>query len=139
MKLKKVLPIILTAVILVLQCLPFSVKLIFAGENGERWEHLYSYFSMMPFGYATFGPILCAMLTCVTLAILIVYLFKNVDALLLATSCSGILAALLSASQFLYGAKYITPLAVVITVLLLVMAILSLVMYIIDKKIHKSY
>ena len=76
MKIKKSLFLILPLVALILELLPYGVVLNFANPDGEPWRRTYSYFSMMPFGYANFGPLITAILTCVLLVLVVIYLFK---------------------------------------------------------------
>ena len=52
---------------LVLEILPYGAVLNFGNPDGSVIRRTYSYFSMMPFGYANFGPLPAALLTVVIL------------------------------------------------------------------------
>ena len=60
--------IICTAVTVVLELLPWGAVCVFAGAPGSpegRIRETYSYFDPLPFGYANFGPLMTAVLSCV--------------------------------------------------------------------------
>lgn len=89
-----------------LELLPYGVALNFGypSETGEiGWfRETYSYFSLMPYGYGVFGPLIAAALTCVTAvtASVSVILKKNWTKTI-AVLCT--VAAALSASPLLLG------------------------------------
>lgn len=62
-------------VILVLELLPYGAVLHFAPAPGEILVQTYSYFDLIPFGNADFGPFITAILTCVLLGISAINLF----------------------------------------------------------------
>lgn len=65
--------LVLPLAALVLEAMPFSAVMIFAvqGDDGsiEYIRRTTSYFSLTPFGYADFGPLLTALLSCLLLAL----------------------------------------------------------------------
>ncbi len=65
----------------ILEALPYGAKLTFGLENGETKEELFSYFSLTPYGYANFLPLITSILTCVLLVISIAILFKDSEKL----------------------------------------------------------
>ena len=80
MKMKKkmiTLAILLSA--LVLEILPYGAVCNFANPDGESWRKTYSYFSMIPYGYGDFGPLITAILTCVLLVIIILSILLKKD------------------------------------------------------------
>ena len=76
MKIKKSLFVVFSLVALILELLPNGVVLNFANPEGEPWRRTYSYFNLTPYGYANFGPFITAILTCVLLVLVAIYLFK---------------------------------------------------------------
>lgn len=68
-KVKSWLLLLLSLATIVLMLLPYGAVLEFGfmGESGqvEYARHTYSYFSLTPFEYADFGPLLSPVLTCV--------------------------------------------------------------------------
>lgn len=76
---KNIIPFIFTAAAVILEALPYGVKLTFALDAGETKEELFSYFSLTPYGYANFMPFITAIFTCVLLVLSFVVLIKNSD------------------------------------------------------------
>ena len=118
MKIKKSLFVILPLVALILELLPYGAVLNFANPDGEPWRKTYSYFSMMPFGYANIGPLITAILTCVLLVLVVVYLFKPRKGLNTAILNVAGFATVASIMPLMFGFDYITLIGVIITVLL---------------------
>ena len=118
MKIKKSLFVILLLVALILELLPYGAVLNFANPEGEPWRRTYSYFSMMPFGYANIGPLITAILTCVLLVLVVVYLFKPRKGLNTAILNVAGFATAASLMPLMFGFDYITVIGVIITVLL---------------------
>lgn len=117
MKLKKTLFVILPLVALILELLPYGVVLNFANPEGEPWRRTYSYFSLTPFGYANFGPLITAILTCVMLILVIFYLFKPHKGLNTAITNVAGFATAASLIPLMFGFDYITVIGVIITLL----------------------
>ncbi len=118
MKIKKSLFLILPLVALILELLPYGVVLNFANPEGEPWRKTYSYFSMMPFGYANIGPLITAILTCVLLVLVALYLFKSRKGLNTAIINVACFATAASIMPLMFGFDYITVIGVIITALL---------------------
>ena len=118
MKIKKSLFVALPLVVLILELLPNGAVLNFANPEGEPWRRTYSYFSMTPFGYANFGPFITAILTCILLVLVIIYLFKPRKGLNTAIMNVAGFATAASLMPLMFGIDYITVVGVVISVLL---------------------
>lgn len=118
MKMKKVALLILSITTLIFELLPYGVVLNFANPDGEPWRKTYSYFSMMPFGYANFGPLITAILTCVLLVLVVIYLFKPRKGLNTAILNVAGFATAASLLPLMFGFDYITVIGVIITALL---------------------
>ena len=54
---------LLPAAALVLEALPFGVRMVFAPGPETRAASYYAFFSFLPFGYGVFGPVIAACLT----------------------------------------------------------------------------
>ena len=118
MKIKKSLFVVLPLVVLILELLPNGVVLNFANPEGEPWRRTYSYFSLTPYGYANFGPFITAILTCVLLVLVAIYLFKpckGLNTAILNVSGSATAASLM---PLMFGFDYITVIGIIITILL---------------------
>ncbi len=120
---KKWLYLIMPIITLILEILPYGAVCNFATPD-KIIRETYSYFSLTPFGYAYFPPLLTAITTCVLLIFLTAYLFidkpvlrKTIKVLL----CVGIG---LSLCPLLYGFNYYSLVGALITVSLIAQLIL---------------
>ena len=104
--------------ILVLELLPNGVVLNFANPEGEPWRRTYSYFSLIPFGYANFGPFITAVLTCVLIVLILTCWFKFSKKLNVAIKSLSGVAIVTSLFPLMFGADNVTIIGVVITILL---------------------
>ena len=90
---------------LVLEILPYGAVCNFANPDGEPFRETYSYFSLTPYGYANFSPLITGILTCALLLIvLITIVFKKE----IGKKAAGFAAvtALISLCPMLYGISY---------------------------------
>lgn len=76
---KKMITLALLLSALVLEILPYGAVLNFANPEGESWRKTYSYFSMIPYGYGDFGPLITAILTCILLVIIVLSILLKKD------------------------------------------------------------
>lgn len=118
MKIKKSLFVVLPLATLILELLLNGVVLNFANPEGEPWRRTYSYFSLTPFGYANVGPFITAILTCILLVLVAVYLFKPRNGLNTAILNVSGFATAASLMPLMFGFDYITVIGVIITLLL---------------------
>ena len=77
MKNKRFLYLITPVISLILEMLPYGAVCNFANPEGESWRRTYSYFSLTPFGYANFAPLLTAIATCAVVILLLAYCFTG--------------------------------------------------------------
>lgn len=71
---KKIIVLCILLCTLVLEILPYGAVCNFANPEGPPHRVTYSYFSMIPYGYGDFGPLITAILTCIMLVILVLSL-----------------------------------------------------------------
>lgn len=76
---KKMITLALLLSALILEILPYGAVCNFANPEGEPWRKTYSYFSMIPYGYGDFGPLITAILTCVLLVIIVLSILLKKD------------------------------------------------------------
>lgn len=76
MKKTKIIFLILCVCSLVLEALPYGAVCRFATPE-ETYTETFSYFSLVPYGYANFGPFITAVTTCI-LFIFAIVLFTSV-------------------------------------------------------------
>ncbi len=74
---KRLMYLIFPIITLILEILPYGAVCIFASSPTDRIIKRYSYFNLTPFGYANFTPLFTAIITCLVLVLLIVYLVKG--------------------------------------------------------------
>ena len=103
---------------LVLEALPYGAVCRFANPEGEPWRNTYSYFSMIPFGYANFAPLLTALLTCAAVALLLIGVRKDTPSLWKAVKIVLAVAVVLSLCPLLLGVAYFSVVGALITVAL---------------------
>ena len=110
---KKFSLLICPLVVLILELLPFGAVLNFANPEGESFRETFSYFSLTPFGYANFGPFITAILSCVLLVSVVIYVLKG--KLKKFSIILGIVACAVSLSPLLFGLQYYSVIAGLIT------------------------
>jgi len=121
---KRLLTLIFPIITLFLEILPYGAVCNFANPEGKPWRETYSYFDLLPFGYANFAPFLTAIVTCAALVLLIIYLFAGNYGLIKAARwvlCTGVV---LSLCPLLLGIRFFSLVAALITASLIAELIL---------------
>ena len=113
---KKVCLAVLPALTIVLELLPLGAVCIFATSPTERVKETFSYFSLTPFGYANFAPLITAILTIIILLLSLISQKKN--NVLNAVFVFSFIAAIVSLLPLMYGLNYYTPVGAFITIAL---------------------
>ena len=116
--------LLLPVITLILEILPYGAVCNFANPEGESWRRTFSYFDMTPFGYANFAPLLTAMVTCLILAFLAVYLFTNKHRMFMVVRSLLWIGVVLSLCPLLYGIRFFSLVGAMITVSLVAELIL---------------
>ena len=119
---KKIGLVVLPAITIVLELLPLGAVCIFATSPTERVKETFSYFSLTPFGYANFAPLITAILT-VAIFLLSLFALKKSGALK-ALFVLSIIAAVISLLPLVYGLSYFTFVGALITMALVTECIL---------------
>lgn len=116
---KRFLYLILPAVTLILEILPYGAVLNFArpatdGSIGH-FRELYSYFDLTPFGYANFAPFITAVMSCVIFLMLLIYCIT--DKRRFAVIARNILwgCAVVSLGPLVLGVRYFSAIGLLIT------------------------
>ena len=76
---KRLIPLCLMAISIVLMALPYGVRVGFANPEGSPFIHHYSYFSTIPMGYANIFPIITVIATIVVTIIIVVKISKRAE------------------------------------------------------------
>lgn len=120
---KRLLYLILPIITLILEILPYGAVCNFAHFETDgtvgRVRELYSYFDLLPFGYANFAPLLTAIVTCFVFLFLVIYCFTGKYSVVKITK--GVLSAavVLSLCPLLYGLDYFSVVGALITISLI--------------------
>ena len=115
---KKITVLCILLCTLVLEILPYGAVCNFGNPEGPPHRATYSYFSMIPYGYAHFSPLITAVLTCVLLlVVLIAIIFKK--ELGKKTSILAGIASILSLCPLLYGIAYYSIVGALISLTLI--------------------
>ncbi len=100
-----ILLILLFGAAILLMCLPRGVKMHFASAPEEAIEYYIayaSYFSLVPYGYGNFSPLLTAVMTVVAAMLSILAILKNAKKLLHAVAVLLVITVVLSLVGFLF-------------------------------------
>ena len=111
------------ALTIVLESLPLGAVCIFATSPTERVKETFSYFSLTPFGYANFAPLITAILTVAIFLLSLFSLKKN--SVLKALFVLSIITVVVSLLPLMYGLNYYTFVGAFITVTLVIESILA--------------
>lgn len=108
---------VLIFAIIILETLPFGVKMKFAPSQTERVYETFSYFSLTSFGYGNVLPLFTAILSVALFILSIVYLIKTNNSLIKVMYYISIIMFIFSLSPILYGVSSITWVGVLISFL----------------------
>ncbi len=70
---KRFLYLIVPFFTLLLEILPYGAVCIFKDDADSVLRKTFSYFSLIPYGYANFAPFITAVLTCIEVVLLVLY------------------------------------------------------------------
>lgn len=121
---KKIILLCTSLAALILEILPYGAVLNFANPDGEPWRKTYSYFSLTPYGYANFGPLITAILTCVLLVIIVLSLLLKKDWNKPISVISAI-ASLTSLAPLMFGLDNFSLVGAMISVCFIAVFVLS--------------
>ena len=110
MKKHRFVTLILPVITLILELLPYGVTLNFGhqledGTIGYTYRS-YSYFSLMPFGYGNFAPLLTAIMTCILLLLLLLYCITGKERLAVTARNLLCVGTVVSLGPLLYGLRF---------------------------------
>lgn len=118
---KKISLVVFPALTIVLEALPLGAVCTFAPSPTERVRETFSYFSLIPFGYANFTPLITAILTVVILLLSLISLKK--DSVFNALFVLSIITAIISLMPLMYGLNNYSLVGAFITIALVTEAL----------------
>ena len=112
---KRILYLILPIITLVLEIMPYGAVCNFANPEGEPFRRTFSYFDLIPFGYANFTPFITALITC--FAFVLILIFCIIGNVRIANVTKNILcvATVISLGALLFGIEYFSFVGALIT------------------------
>lgn len=120
---KKISLILIPIIAIVLETLPSGVVMMFAASPSERVAETFSYFSLLPLGYANFVPLFVAIITCIILLLALISLKKtNYVKYVFLLSLTGIIFSIM---PIMAGIDYLTYPGVGISLLLTIECVLA--------------
>ena len=122
--------IIVCAIIIILEILPFGAVLNFMNDPGSSVPYIretYSYFNLIPLGYANFGPFFCAVVSVILLALHVICgAFKAKKGAYSAAIALNLFALLFSITPILmFGSGYFSAVGFAISALLAVLCLIT--------------
>ena len=112
---KRLLYLILPIITLILELLPYGAVCIFATSPTDMVKETFSYFDLTPFGYANFGPLLTAIISCLIFVLLMIYCIKGNIRTAIKVKNILFVAAALSLGTLVLGVEYYSLVAGLIT------------------------
>lgn len=135
-----ILSLVFAIVLLVLECLPNGVEMVFGFPDADtdnivyKYEY-YPYFSGMPYGYGNIAPMFICIFTLATIILCIVNIFvdkKGIDVTIVVLSA---LRIIFSGFEFIFSK---TPINWTVFSLSIAFTICDIAMLILNKKTQKS-
>lgn len=115
MKKKGLQYLILPVITVILELLPYGAVCNFGNPEGEPWRETFSYFDLTPFGYANFAPLLTAIITCIVLALLVIYALSGKRGWALAARNILAMGVVVSLGPLVFGLSYFSLVGGLIT------------------------
>ena len=103
---------------MILEILPYGAVCNFANPEGEPWRATYSYFNLLPFGYANFGPFITAVLTCVMIVFAVLFSLKPMPKVLPVWKVIAVVTSVTSLAPIMYGLHFYSAVGGAISLLL---------------------
>ena len=119
MKSKRFACLILPIVTLVLEILPFGAVCNFANPEGEPFRETFSYFSLTPFGYANFSPLITAVLTCAVTLLLAAFCITGKDRFVTVARSFLCVCIVFSFGPLIFGIRYYSVVGLIISLALI--------------------
>ncbi len=91
---RKILALIPLVLAIILEILPLGAPISFYTPSGGTNIEVYSYFSLMPYGYANFAPLIVGILSCIVLVLAVAGIFAKIPKKII--GAISVLAAVLS-------------------------------------------
>ena len=112
---KRFLYLLLPITTLILEILPFGAVCNFADGPNNTIRKTFSYFDLVPFGYANFAPLLTAIMTCLIFVLILIYCIKGNVRIAIKAKNILFVAIVLSLGPLVFGIRYFSLVGALIT------------------------
>ncbi len=120
---KRLLYLILPIVTLILEIIPYGAVCNFARPANDgsigHFRKLYSYFDLIPFGYANFAPMITGILSCFVLLLIVIYCITGRKRVLSLVKNTLSICVVVSLCPLLFGLRFFSIVGTLITIFLL--------------------
>lgn len=116
---KRFLYLLLPIITLVLEILPYGAVCNFSDGPTSVLRKTFSYFSLIPFGYANFAPLITAIMTCMVLALLLVYCITGNSKWAAKSRNLLCVCVVFSFGPLVFGIRYVSVVGLLISVSLI--------------------
>ena len=116
---KRFVYLLLPIITLILEILPYGAVCIFATSPTETIRETFSYFDLIPFGYANFAPLFTAIITCLIFVLLLIFCIKGNVGMAIKAKNILYVAIVMSLGPLLFGIEYFSLVAGLITLSLI--------------------
>ena len=121
---KRLLYLILPIITLILEILPYGAVCNFMRPSADgtsigHFRELYSYFDLMPFGYANFAPLFTGIITCIILLLLVIYCITGKTRLAIIAKNILYVCVVFSLGPVVLGFHFLSVVGVLITLCLI--------------------
>ncbi len=120
---KKILALCTTIFALILEMTPYGAVLYFGNPDGEPFRKTYSYFSLVPYGYAVFFPLLTAILTALLFVFLVLSIVKKSKKIESTAFYLSFVSAIFSFLPLVYGIRYFSLVGAGISLFLVITSV----------------
>ena len=117
---KRFLYLLLPITTLILEILPFGAVCNFADGPINTIRKTFSYFNLVPFGYANFAPLLTAIMTCLIFVLILIYCIKGNVRIAIKAKNILFVAIVWSLGPLVFGIRYFSLVGALITLSLVV-------------------
>ena len=116
---KRLVYLILPVITLILEIIPYGAVLYFGvgtGNGGTTVRELFSYFDLIPFGYANFAPMITGIFTCIAVLFLIRYWISGKKKVAIIARKLFLVTAVINLCPIFYGVRYLSFVGILVSV-----------------------
>ena len=112
---KRMFYLALPLITLILEILPYGAVCNFASGPDQIHRETFSYFDLVPFGYANFAPLITAITSCIILLLLVIYCITGKPQSAIKARNILCVGSVISLGPLLFGIRYFSLVGALIT------------------------